>query len=81
MSAANPTTAGHGYSEAYLLLPYDPSQAMKPPPQPTNIVTSVAGVPDSISYAGPPTSNPPLLQSIVVDSNGVQWQFFNNQWN
>lgn len=39
------------------------------------------GAPDSISYAGPPTINPPLIQNIVVDSNGRQWQWFNNQWN
>lgn len=39
------------------------------------------GAADYINYAGPPTSNPPAIQNIVVDVNGVQWQFFNNQWN
>ena len=34
-----------------------------------------------INYAGPPLSNPPALASIVVDSNGQQWEFYNNQWN
>lgn len=40
-----------------------------------------SGAPDSINYAGPPLVNPPALQNIIVDVNGQQWQFFNNQWN
>jgi len=40
-----------------------------------------SGAPDYIAYAGPPTVAPPSLQNIVVDSNGVQWMYFNNQWN
>ena len=39
------------------------------------------GAADYIGYAGPPNVNPPLLANIVVDVNGRQWQFFNNQWN
>lgn len=35
----------------------------------------------SISYAGPPTDNPPVASSIVVDVNGRQWQYFGGAWN
>lgn len=42
--------------------------------------TPVTLPPDSISYPGPPVLNPPALQSIVVDSTGRQWMFWNNQW-
>jgi hypothetical protein len=37
--------------------------------------------PDYINYAGPPITNPPALQNIVVDVNGQQWQYFNGGWN
>ena len=40
----------------------------------------VGGVSDSISYAGPPIVNPPAIQSIVVDSNGRQWQYYGGAW-
>lgn len=43
--------------------------------------TGGGGAPDNITYPGPPIVNPPALQYIVVDVNGVQWQFFNNTWN
>lgn len=46
-----------------------------------NIGSGGGSAPDSIDYAGPPLLNPPALQNIVVDVNGQQWQFFNNQWN
>jgi hypothetical protein len=36
--------------------------------------------PDYISYAGPPTTAPPALQYIVVDVEGRQWMYWNNQW-
>ena len=38
-------------------------------------------LPDYVNYAGPPLVNPPLVQNIVCDSNGRQWQFYNSQWN
>ena len=38
------------------------------------------GAPDSINYAGPPVLNPPSLQSIVVDVNGRQWQYWGGGW-
>ena len=44
------------------------------------IVTNGNTAPDYINYAGPPTSNPPALAHIVVDSNGQQWQFYQNAW-
>ena len=83
MSAPNPTTAGHGYDKAYLLLPYDPSQAMKPSSPPASIAASVGGggASDFISYPGPPVVSPPLIAYIVVDSVGQQWMYYNNQWN
>lgn len=35
---------------------------------------------DYINYPGPPTQNPPSLQNIVVDSQGRQWMFWDNEW-
>jgi hypothetical protein len=37
--------------------------------------------PDYINYAGPPLLTPPSLQNIVVDVNGVQWQYYGGAWN
>ena len=38
---------------------------------------------DYYPIPGPPTGTPAAnnLLNIIVDSNGRQWQFFNNQWN
>lgn len=36
--------------------------------------------PDSIDYPGPPALNPPLLQNVVVDSNGVVWTYYGSAW-
>jgi len=38
------------------------------------------GAPTSISYAGPPTSNPPALANIVVDSAGRIWTYYESAW-
>lgn len=35
---------------------------------------------DSISYPGPPTVNPPQIDSIVVDSNGEQFMYWGGAW-
>jgi hypothetical protein len=35
---------------------------------------------DYISYPGPPTVVPPAVGYIVVDVNGVQWQYLENTW-
>lgn len=40
-----------------------------------------SGSPDAINYAGPPVTNPPALQNIVVDSNGRQWMYYGGAWN
>lgn len=39
-----------------------------------------SSAPDSINYPGPPVTNPPALQNIVVDSNGVQYQYWGGAW-
>ena len=40
-----------------------------------------SGAPDYYASPGPPNLPPPAYQHIVVDSNGRQWQYFNNTWN
>jgi hypothetical protein len=36
---------------------------------------------DFIDYPGPPTENPPVtLGHIVADSEGQQWQYYQNDW-
>jgi len=48
----------------------------------TQILENPAGsAPDFINYAGPPLANPPALQNVVIDSNGVLWAFYGNAWN
>lgn len=39
-----------------------------------------SGAADFINYGGPPVTNPPALQNIVVDTNGRQWQYFQGGW-
>ena len=71
--------AGTG-SNLTLVVSADMDPTYIPNPNKADGAPVAAGAPDFISYPGPPRINPPALAHIVVDANGQQWQFFNNQW-
>jgi hypothetical protein len=67
--------AAHPDNVDYELPAYHPGTAMVVPPAPD------VGSNDFISYAGPPTINPPLIPNIVVDTNGQAWAYYGGAWN
>jgi hypothetical protein len=52
----------------------------QPSATPNIPVSSTGAAASFYPYAGPPSAPPPTYGYVVVDSNGVQWMYWQNAW-